>query len=51
VSDVTAGAVLTLVIPLGMLVLVIALWIVSRRWLRLGGRGADQGVATLPPEG
>jgi hypothetical protein len=50
VSDVTAGAVLTLVIPLGMLVLVIALWAIGRRWLRLSGRG-DQGAPTLPPDG
>jgi hypothetical protein len=49
VSDVTAGAVLTLVIPLGMLVLVIALWAIGRRRLQLSGRG-DQGVATPPPD-
>ena len=48
-SDVTAGAVMTLVIPLGMLVLVIALWAIGRRWLQLSRRG-DQGVPTLPPD-
>jgi hypothetical protein len=32
-SDVTAGAVLTLVIPLAMLVVVLGLWALGRRWL------------------
>ena len=32
-SDVTAGAVLTLVSPLAMLVVVLGLWALDRRWL------------------
>jgi hypothetical protein len=50
VSDVTAGAVLTLVIPLAMLVLVIALWVIGRRWLQLGAPGAHEGLPTPPPD-
>jgi len=50
VSDVTAGAVLTLVIPLGMLVVVIALWALGRRWLLARGRSAGQGVPSTPPD-
>lgn len=37
-SDVSSGAVLTLVVPLSLLVVVIALWALSQR-RRLRGRG------------
>ena len=49
-SDVTAGAVLTLVVPLGLLVVVIAWWAIDHRWLRLTGRGGGQGLPEHPPE-
>jgi hypothetical protein len=50
-SDVSAGAVLTLVVPLSLLVVVLALWALrGRRWLQLGGRGAGQGLPETPPE-
>ena len=49
-SDVTAGAVLTLVVPLSLLVVVLACWAVGRRWLQLGGRGAGQGLPETPSE-
>ena len=34
-SHVSSGAVLTLVVPLSLLVVVLALWALGRRWLRL----------------
>jgi len=49
-SDVSAGAVLTLVVPLSLLVVVIAFWVVGRRWMQLGGRGAGQGQPETPPD-
>lgn len=50
-SHVTAGAVLTLVVPLSLLVVVLALWaLLGRRWLRPAGRGAGQGPPETPPE-
>ena len=49
-SDVTAGAVLTLVVPLSLLVVVIAWWAIDHRWLRLPGRGAGQGLPERPRE-
>jgi len=49
-SDVTAGAVLTLVVPLGLLVVVIAWWAIDHRWVRLTGRGAGQGLPEHPRE-
>ena len=49
-SDVTSGAVLTLVIPLGTLVVVLAFWAMGRRWLQLRGRGAGHGLPTVPPD-
>lgn len=50
-SDVTAGAVLTLVVPLGLLVVVLVLWALrGRRWLRPAGRGAGQGPPGTPPQ-
>jgi hypothetical protein len=50
-SDVTAGAVLTLVVPLSLLVVVLAIWaLLGRRWLRPAGRGAGQGPPETPPE-
>jgi hypothetical protein len=50
-SDVSAGAVLTLVVPLSLLVVVLALWaLLGRRWLQLGRRGAGQGLPETPPE-
>jgi hypothetical protein len=50
VSDVTAGAVLTLVIPLGMLAVVIALWAIGRGWLQLGGQGSRPDIPAPPPD-
>jgi hypothetical protein len=49
-SDVSAGAVMTLVIPLALLVVVIACWAIGHRWLRLGGRGAGRGLPETPPD-
>jgi hypothetical protein len=40
-SDVTAGAVLTLVVPLSLLVVVIVVWAtLGRKWLRTGNGGS-----------
>jgi hypothetical protein len=47
-SDVSSGAVLTLVVPLSLLVVVLALWAVGRRWLRFGSQTA--GRPEPPPE-
>jgi hypothetical protein len=47
-SHVSSGAVLTLVVPLSLLVVVLALWAVGRRWLRLGSQTA--GRPEPPPE-
>jgi hypothetical protein len=47
-SDVSSGAVLTLVVPLSLLVVVLALWVVGRRWLRFGSQAA--GRPEPPPE-
>jgi hypothetical protein len=45
-SDVTSGAVLTLVVPLSLLVVIIVVWAtLGRRWLRTGG-----GTSDAPPE-
>jgi hypothetical protein len=50
-SDVSAGAVLTLVVPLSLLVVVLALWALrGRRWLQLGGRAAGKGLPETPPD-
>ena len=49
-SDVSAGAVLTLVVPLSLLVVVLALWAIGRRRLRLGDREAGRGLPGPPPE-
>jgi hypothetical protein len=49
-SDVSAGAIMTLAIPLGLLVVVLFCWAVGRRWLRIGGRGAGQGLPETPPD-
>jgi hypothetical protein len=38
-SDVESGAVLTLVVPLSLLVVVIALWAIARRRALRSGRG------------
>jgi hypothetical protein len=46
-SDVTAGAVLTLVIPLAMLVVVLGLWALGRRWL---ASASDPAGEPEPPQ-
>jgi hypothetical protein len=41
---------MTLVIPLGMLVVVIALWALGRRWLQLRERGAGMSAPVDEPD-
>jgi hypothetical protein len=48
-SHVSSGAVLTLVVPLSLLVVVIAIWwALGRRWLRVGSETAV--TPERPPE-
>lgn len=49
-SDVSAGAVMTLAIPLGLLVIVLAFWAVERRWLQLRGTGSGRSLPKQPPD-
>jgi hypothetical protein len=41
---------MTLVIPLGMLVVVITLWAIGRRWLQLRGEVLRQDMPAPPPD-